>query len=129
VRLFVDEDLSPTLIGAAHACGIDATGSRDRDMLGAPDRRIAALCLDEDRVLVTNNARDFLALYAAREAHSGLVLLPAVPRLRQQEMLDAAIEHAASAARQAGVEPRTFMVNRVIEVDAEGRVDDFVFPK
>jgi len=128
VKLFVDEDLSPSLIAIAHARGIDATCSRDRGMLGAPDHRVADLCLNEDRALATNNAGDFLALYAVRDAHCGLLMLPAVPRLRQQELLVVAVAHVAAAARSAGVEPGTLMVNRVVEVDPDGTVADFAYP-
>ena len=40
VRLFVDENLSPTLAGTAHDHGYDGTSSRDRHLLGLPDHAL-----------------------------------------------------------------------------------------
>ena len=78
MRLFFDENLSPRLISVAHSRGLDATSARDRDLLGAPDRAILALCVEEDRVCVTNNATDFRGLVGAVDLHPGLIVLPNV---------------------------------------------------
>jgi predicted nuclease of predicted toxin-antitoxin system len=52
MRFFIDEDLSPALVLPCREAGYEATCSRDRGMLGMSDREVAALCLEEERVLV-----------------------------------------------------------------------------
>jgi predicted nuclease of predicted toxin-antitoxin system len=76
VRFFIDEDLSPKLAEECHRAGYDATSVRDRGMLQAGDREVSALCFAEDRILVTNNAADFLRLAEEEGIHPGLVFLP-----------------------------------------------------
>ena len=80
MRFFVDEDLSPALVAECHRSGYDATCGRDRGMLGASDRAVAELCMDEDRILVTNNVSDFLALARETGLHPGLVVMPLATR-------------------------------------------------
>jgi uncharacterized protein DUF5615 len=72
-RFFIDEDLSPTLVTECHRAGYDATCSRNRGKLGVSDRAVAKLCMEEDRILATNNASDFLALAEQTGLHSGLM--------------------------------------------------------
>ena len=86
MRLFVDENLSPTLAGTAHDRGYDATSSRDRALLGFPDHALLRLCVDEERVLVTENAGDFRALCAAAGVHPGLIVIPSA-RAPQRDLL------------------------------------------
>jgi predicted nuclease of predicted toxin-antitoxin system len=80
VRFFVDENLSPTPTPTPAAvcrdAGHDATSVRDRGMLNATDREVSALCFDEERILATNNAADFLALAERDGPHPGLVFIP-----------------------------------------------------
>ena len=80
VRVFVDECLSPRLVSVGYARGYHATCARDRGLLGVPDPEILALCLDEDRVCVTNNADDFRGLVGLIELHPGLIVIPNVSR-------------------------------------------------
>ena len=91
MRFFVDEDLSPALVGPCRDAGYEATCSRDRDMLGMSDREVAALCLDEERVLVSNNAGDFFKLTSASGLHPGLVILPLGSRAQEVEWIRVAI--------------------------------------
>ena len=53
-------------------------------MLSATDREVAQLCMDEDRVLVTNNADDFLKLAEDEGLHPGLVVMPLAARNHEQ---------------------------------------------
>lgn len=77
MRFFIEEDLSPALVGPCRDAGYEATCSRNRDMLGMSDREVAALSLREERrVLVTNNAGHFFKLMIAAGLHPGLVILP-----------------------------------------------------
>jgi predicted nuclease of predicted toxin-antitoxin system len=91
VRFFIDEDLSPRLAEECHQAGYDASTVRDRGMLRANDREVSALCFEEDRVLVTNNSKDFLALARREGLHPGLVFLPLGTQSEMRSWMRAAL--------------------------------------
>ena len=128
MNIFIDEDLSPRLVGAANARGYEAVCPRDRGDLGKRDDQILSSCIAEDRVIVTGNVGDFMGLCGKVELHPGLVTLPHVNRDRQQELLEAALSHIEGRAAAAGEAPRDFMVNRVVEVDLDGACTDHELP-
>jgi len=88
VRLFIDECLSPQL-----AMRLNATGRHDAvhplhiGRRGEPDHRILASCIAEDRVIVTQNGRDFRRLAGSAELHPGLIILPSLGRERTWTLL------------------------------------------
>lgn len=130
MRFFIDEDLSPALVGPCREAGYEATCSRDRDMLGMSDREVAALCLEEERVLVSNNAGDFFKLTSAAGLHPGLIILPLGSRAQEVEWMRvavAAIEELAVGAG-AGTSPGDQMINAVIEVAEDGSCQSFEYP-
>jgi predicted nuclease of predicted toxin-antitoxin system len=86
MRFFIDEDLSPTLVKECHAAGYDASCSRDRGRLGGSDRAVAELCMDEDRILVTNNVADFLALAEEAGLHPGLIAMPLAAKSQERAL-------------------------------------------
>ncbi len=128
MRFFIDKDLSPSLVEECHAAGYDATCSRDRGKLGATDRAVASLCMEEDRILVTNNVGDFLAL--AREAglHPGIVVMPLATRSEEREWMATAIASIENEARDTSQDPAAMMVNYLVEVDAAGACTHFDDP-
>jgi predicted nuclease of predicted toxin-antitoxin system len=128
VRFFIDEDLSPKLAEECYDAGYDASTVRDRDMLQASDREVSALCFDEDRVLVTNNAKDFLALARQQGVHPGLVFLPLGTRAEMRSRLKKAIAEIEQLAGAAASSPAALMINSVLEVDDEGACELFQFP-
>ena len=71
----IDECLSLDLVALAHARGHHATHVVFREKQGASDPDLMPLIRDEGFVLVTNNARDFLTLYAEEEIRPGLVII------------------------------------------------------
>ena len=73
MKLWIDEDLTPSLVDVVHRHGIDATCSRDRALLGRSDTEVLRHCIDEDRTLVTNNLGDFRRLCERRTVHPGLL--------------------------------------------------------
>lgn len=129
LKLFIDENLSPRLVQTAQTRGLDATCTRDRGKLGLPDHVLLQLCIDEDRVLVTENAGDFRALCNHAGLHPGLILLPCVGVAEQQRLLNLGLEHIDSSATAAAALPRDFIVNRVVEVDEDGAVTDAPLPE
>jgi len=83
MKFLVDECLSPELATLARAQGFG--GSTHVTWLGLggrPDWDIARRAVDDGFVFVTNNNRDFLALYRREELHAGLVCLTIEPSVR-----------------------------------------------
>jgi predicted nuclease of predicted toxin-antitoxin system len=83
MRLWIDEDLSPSLVNVAHRHGLDATCNRYRALLGGFDTEVMQRCMEEDRTLITNNYGDFRRLCESQTAHPGLIVLPTPSRERQ----------------------------------------------
>jgi predicted nuclease of predicted toxin-antitoxin system len=122
VRLWFDEDLSPTLVQVAVQLGFEATCNRDRGMLGATDRELRRVVQAEGHVLVTDNASDFRPMYARDDVHPGLVVVPAtVRRERQQALARAVIAFIEDCGGRAGEEPADFMVNKLVAIDEQGQ--------
>ena len=80
MKFWIDECLTPALVGCAHSLGHEATCTRDRGRLGMPDDELLALAISEEFVFVTNNHADFMGLCVNAELHTGLVVLPQRPR-------------------------------------------------
>lgn len=129
MKLWIDEDLSPSLVDVAHVHGLDATCGRNRRMLGSSDLEVLRCCIEEDRTLVTNNVGDFRRLCETRAVHPGLIVLPTVARATQKKLLADALVHADRRAADTGAtDPGEFMINRVVEVSDTGTCVDFPLP-
>jgi predicted nuclease of predicted toxin-antitoxin system len=116
VKLFIDECLSPQLALRLNATGrYDAVHPLHVGRRGEPDHRVLERCIAEDRVIVTENARDFRRLVGKTELHPGLIILPAIDREGTWKHLQAAL----AFIKQRG-EPLDVMVNYVLEVDESG---------
>lgn len=124
MRLFLDESLSPRLAQALNATGRHlALHPRDHGGLGRPDHAVLARCVEQNLVIVTENARDFRALVAAADIHPGLIVLPCVRRAQSLALLEAAIAHLEALG-----DPMDAMVNHVLEMDEEGRAVLYPLP-
>jgi predicted nuclease of predicted toxin-antitoxin system len=100
VKLWIDECLSPTLVGRANRRGYWATCNRDRDLLGASDKALHKRVIDEEAVFVTNDEADFVALYRRVDLHTGLLILPQTNRREAVwPLLDAALDYIERAAK------------------------------
>lgn len=128
MRFFIDEDLSPTLVSECHEAGYDASCSRDRGRLGDSDRAVTELCMDEDRILVTNNVADFLALAKEAGLHPGLIAMPLASRGQERAWMAAAIDSIETEAKIVSREPKAMMVNRVVEIDEASRCSHYDYP-
>jgi predicted nuclease of predicted toxin-antitoxin system len=128
MRFFIDEDLSPSLTTPCHDAGYDATCSRNRSKLGREDHEVAKLCFGEDRILVSNNASDFLALVREGGLHPGLIFMPLATSSEERSWMKLAIGEIERLAKAAGVEPAAFMVNSVLEVAQDGSCELFEYP-
>jgi uncharacterized protein DUF5615 len=119
VKFWIDECLTPALVGHAHSLGYVATCTRDRGQLGMRDDELLALAVSEEFVFVTNNHADFVGLCTNAELHTGLVVLPQRPRNAQLPLFSDAIAHIERHSGQASEAPADWMLNRVVEVDDE----------
>ena len=66
----------------------------------------------EDFTFVTNNARDFVKLFAGEPLHAGLIIiLPQVVPSRQRELFEALLHELG---------PEELLVNEVVEISIDG---------
>lgn len=121
MKLWFDEDLSPTLVQVANDHGFEATCNRDRGLLGTKDPDIRRIVQAEGYVFATDNTSDFRPMYAREELHPGLLALPAGDsRAHQQQLLRVAIAFITVRATAVSEPTADFMVNKLVEVDGAG---------
>ena len=77
-RLYLDEDVIPEVARILRARGIDAVSVHEVGATGLSDEQQLERATVEDRVLLTNNYRDFLGIFArwlrAGRAHAGIIV-------------------------------------------------------
>jgi predicted nuclease of predicted toxin-antitoxin system len=112
VKLLIDEDLSPQLAARCAEKGIYAVAVAHVGLSGRRDRALWRYAFDNDFVVVTVNARDFVNLIED-EVHPGLIILREghLSRDEQWGRLELALDRILRNADSAG-----YMVNRVVEV-------------
>jgi predicted nuclease of predicted toxin-antitoxin system len=129
VRLWFDEDLSPTLVQVAHEHGLEATCNRDRGVLGHKDDQLRQLVQSQGYVLVTDNASDFRPMYGRDELHPGMIVIPGGDgRARQQQLVRAVIAWILNAAGESAQTEAVFMINKLIDIDSEGMTTAYDLP-
>jgi predicted nuclease of predicted toxin-antitoxin system len=82
VRFLVDEMFGPDAAERLNLAGHDAVHVNDVGLGGAPDRDVLAYASEDDRIVVTENAADFVPLLDARIA-TGLPTSPVVIALKR----------------------------------------------
>jgi hypothetical protein len=114
----LDENVSPSNVRPLAEAGHDVFHVRDRGLMGQPDHVIWRRAVDENRILVTINARDFVRLARREELHGGLVTFPSGARPYEQLMSIArAIEHL-EADNARGGDP----MNRWLDIGDDGAI-------
>lgn len=118
MRFFIDECISPMLARCLNESGEhDAVHPRDRGRLQDPDHVVFQRAIDQDRILVTENADDFRKLAARVDLHPGIIILPSVKRDEAERIMRLAIEHLCDLSPSR---PQDGMVNRILAVSAAG---------
>jgi len=117
VRLWIDECLSPTLVGFAQR-RYEATCNAYRGLLNTKDPTLYAVISQEEWVVVTDDD-DFLALTMRAGLHSGLILLPQRARADQPPTLEAVLDYIDLHSAKADVPAAIWMTNRVVEYHDE----------
>jgi predicted nuclease of predicted toxin-antitoxin system len=113
MKLLLDEHLSPTLCTwCASAKGIYAAAVAHVGLAGFVDSSIWRYALENDYVIVTSNAKDFIQLLDV-EIHPGLIILneSGLAREEQRDRLAIALDYIFAQPSSD-----SFMINRVIEV-------------
>jgi len=125
MRLFLDECLSPRVANELMAeDGYYVVHPRNQGGLGEADHTVLARCVADDLIIVTENARDFRALAARIDIHPGMIILPCLDRFAAKNLLKAAI----AFLRTLGA-PSDIMVNKVLEVAADGKFELYNLPE
>ncbi|MGE3872394.1 MAG: DUF5615 family PIN-like protein [Parvibaculaceae bacterium] len=120
MRFFIDECISPSLARHLNESGLhDAVHPRDRGRLGEADHVVFARAIEEDRIIVTENAEDFYRLAARVDLYPGLIILPSLARLEAQRLMDRAV---AYLFRHGGAHPENLLVSSVLTISAAGKL-------
>lgn len=123
MKFFIDECISPSLSQHLNQDGLhDAIHPRDRGRLRDPDHVVFARAIEEDRIVVTENADDFRKLAASVDVHPGLIILPSVARDEAQRLMAIVVAHLIDAG---GERPQDLLVSSVMTITraADIRID------
>lgn len=124
MEFFIDECLSPSLAAELNATGFHvAQHPRDFGGLGNPDHAVLRRCIDNNLVIVTQNARDFRALVATEEIHPGLIILPLAGKARSKKLVEQAIVYLHMLG-----DPMIVMINSVLEIASNGTMKLYDLP-
>lgn len=116
MRFFIDECLSPSFPARLAELGHEAVHPLHVGRRGQPDHVVKAVCLAEDRVLVTENIGDFRGLLGDEAIHPGMIALPPADKETAWRMLLRAIAFIEAL----GGDPMGAMVNGIVAFDAAG---------
>jgi predicted nuclease of predicted toxin-antitoxin system len=93
MKFLIDECLHTSLVTVANDAGFEAHHVVHLGLQGTPDHKLMGRIRDDESIFVTNNALDFVTLYANEEIHPGLVIiLRNVPPNLQRALFQAALE-------------------------------------
>ena len=123
LKLFIDECLSPRMAERLAALGYDAVHPIHVGRRGERDDTVLRRCIEEDRIIVTENAEDFRTLIGAEELHPGLIILPCTGREAAWELMRQALAFMGERGAVADV-----MVNHVLEIDEAGNMELLAMP-
>jgi hypothetical protein len=115
VKVYLDEDLSPSIAELLRRRGMDATSAQDLGNTELNDRAQLDHATREGRAVVTANVRDFIHLsreaVAANTKHGGIVLVPSSFRGDEFRAIADAIFEALKPYR-AGLEGVVLYIKR-----------------
>jgi predicted nuclease of predicted toxin-antitoxin system len=111
IRILLDEHVSPSLVGRLSDKGVFAVAAAHVGLSGKPDAKIWNYAFENNFVVVTGNARDFIRLLNV-EVHRGLIVLRegGLTRDEQWERIRPVIKHLLECRDD------NFLVNKLIEI-------------
>jgi predicted nuclease of predicted toxin-antitoxin system len=116
VKFLLDEHLSPTLVARLAALGCLGVAVPHVGLSGASDLTVWRYAFQNELIVVTTNAKDFLALLG-EDIHPGLIVLRE-SGLSRQEQWDSIAPVVQYLLKMGDPD---FMLNRVIEIEAPHR--------
>lgn len=115
MKVYLDEDLSPSIAGLLRRRGMDATSAQDIGNTQLNDRTQLEYATREGRAIVTANVIDFIQLahnaVATNTRHAGIVLVPPSFRRDEFQAIAKAIVEALEPYR-AGLEGLVLYIKR-----------------
>ena|SRR5437870_3088952 len=123
LKFFIDECLSPILAARLNELGIDAVHPLNVGRRGEGDHIVLKRSLDEDRMIVTENAKDFRGLIGRSQMHPGLIILPSIDREGAWRLLNAVLSFLGQQEN-----PRDYMFNWVLEVSEDETIQAHQLP-
>ncbi len=118
MRLLLDENVSPSAVHPLAEAGHDLYHLRDRGLIGQADHVIWHRAIEESRVLVTINARDFVRLAEREELHGGLITFPSGSTSAEQLVLISRAIEAFETDRARGQDS----INRWLDIADDGQI-------
>ena len=104
MKVYIDEDLSPSIAAILRQRGVDATSAHEVGTTQLGDRAQLEYATREGRAIITRNVVDFIALahaaVAANAGHAGIVLVPSSFRGDEFQAIADAIVAAAKPYRK-----------------------------
>ena len=111
MRLLLDENVSPALVGRLAEVGVYAQSVPHVGLSGRADHVVWKYALDHDFAVVTANARDFIELLEVA-VHPGLIVLRegGLSRQEQWERIKPVIDYVQDPGDQ------DFLLDKLVEV-------------
>jgi predicted nuclease of predicted toxin-antitoxin system len=75
MRFLIDECLHKSLVGVAHATGLEAMHVNHLALSGKADWELAERIVEGEFTFVTNNRVDFIRLFGKMDLHTGLIII------------------------------------------------------
>jgi predicted nuclease of predicted toxin-antitoxin system len=119
VKLLIDEQLSAqSVTWCAERKGLYAVAAAHVGLSGRADLHVWQYAFENGFVVVTSNARDFMALLDV-DLHPGLIILRegSLSRFEQWERLEAALDQILQHP-----DPEGYMINRVVEIFTSDKI-------
>jgi predicted nuclease of predicted toxin-antitoxin system len=114
VTFLIDECLNDALSKTARDQGFDGYHVRRIGLGGTPDKLIAEYAVANGMIVVTNDARDYRAIYRRFVSHPGLVIvLPSVNTYEQIRLFQAVLDF---------IEAAETIVDQLVEVNEAGEI-------
>jgi predicted nuclease of predicted toxin-antitoxin system len=85
MRFLIDECLHESLVGVAHAAGLEALHVNRVGLNGKADWELTGRIVKGEFTFVTNNRVEFIRLFGRMELHAGLIIVVpnAVPEMQR----------------------------------------------
>ena len=124
IRILLDEHVSPSLVGKLGDKSVFAVAAAHVGLSGKRDEQIWNYALENDSVVVTSNARDFMRLLNV-EVHPGLIILreSGLTRDEQWDRIRPVIDHILESGDD------NCLVNKLVEISGPGEWEIREIPK